>query len=217
MAIKDNLKEIKERFSLPLAFGTAGMRGEVGMGTFRMNVYTVRKATYGLAKLLTEKCPELMDRGVVISYDTRRFSYQFAFAAAQVLSKAKIKVWLFEDVRPVPMCSFAIRYLRAAAGIMITASHNPKEYNGYKVYGDDGAQMSPENTQKVVKYIDEIKDYFSIPYENIYKDNIKGWDNQKINDFITVIGQSVDEKYYEQILKLSLSPDAIKAMGKELN
>jgi phosphoglucomutase len=99
---------------------------------------------------------------------------------------------------------------------MITASHNPKEYNGYKVYGDDGAQMSPENTQKVVKYIDEIKDYFSIPYENIYKDNIKGWDNQKINDFITVIGQSVDEKYYEQILKLSLSPDAIKAMGKEL-
>ncbi len=207
-------KEINERFGMPLAFGTAGMRGEIGMGTFRMNKYTVRCATYGLALFIKSLGQNAKSRGVVISYDTRRYSYEFALSAAEVLSKAEIKVWLFEDVRPVPMCSYAIRKLEAIAGIMITASHNPKEYNGYKVYGDDGAQMSPEDTKKVVNYIDKVEDYFSIPKDTIAATSIKGKDGAKLNDFVTVIGASLDENYYDEILKLCLSPDAVKKHGK---
>ncbi len=216
LSIQNYPSEISERFSLPLAFGTAGMRGEVGLGTFRMNVYTVRRATYGLAKLIVSMGEEAKKKGVVISYDTRRFSYEFAFAAAQVLSKEKISVWLFEDVRPVPMCSFAIRKQNAVAGIMITASHNPKEYNGYKVYGEDGAQMSLESTKKVVEYIDKVKDYFSVPYDNIFLSDIRSFDYKKINDYITVIGKSVDDDYYNQILKLSLSPEAVNSVKNQM-
>lgn len=214
--IKDNEKEINERFAMPLAFGTAGMRGEIGMGIFRMNIYTVRRATFGLAKFITSLGAKEMQKGVVISYDTRKFSYEFAFAASQVLSKAKIKSFLFEDVRPVPMCSFAIRELGAIAGIMITASHNPKEYNGYKVYGEDGAQMSPANTAKVVKYIDEIENYFSIPYDNIFVKDIKSKNNEQLNAYITVIGKNIDEKYYQAIENLSLSPAEVSDYGKKI-
>lgn len=216
-AIKDDPSEIKERFSAPLAFGTAGMRGTVGLGTFRMNVYTVGRATAGIAKFLNALGKEAMDRGVVISYDTRRFSLEFAKKAACVLSRAKIKVYLFENVRPVPMCSFAIRELNAAAGIMITASHNPKEYNGYKVYGADGAQMSPEDTAEVVKYIDSIEDYFTVEEDKIkFPFNLKGLDNVAVNDYVTVIGKTVDELYYAQIAKLSLSKEAVEKYGKEI-
>ncbi len=216
LSIQNDEKEIKERFARPLAFGTAGMRGEVGMGTYRMNIYTVKRATYGLAQLVASLGEKAKNRGVVIAYDTRRFSYEFAFAAAQVLSKAKIKVMLFEGVRPVPMCSFAIRELNAQAGIMITASHNPKEYNGYKVYGEDGAQMSPENTAQVVRYIEKTTDYFNTPAEDIFIADISGMDNKEINNNITIIGESIDEKYYNEILKLSLSPEIVKEYGKKM-
>ncbi len=216
MSIANDEKEIKERFSMPLAFGTAGMRGEVGLGTFRMNIYTVKRATYGLAQFINSLGDRAKNRGVVIAYDTRRFSYDFAFAVAQVLSKQKIKVMLFEGVRPVPMCSYAIRTLNAQAGVMITASHNPKEYNGYKVYGDDGAQMSPENTQEVVNYINKVDSYFSVPADDIFVEDIKGLDNHKINDYITIIGNSIDESYYQEIQKLSLSPEAVKEYGKNI-
>lgn len=209
-------KEINERFGMPLAFGTAGMRGEIGMGTFRMNNYTVRRATYGLALFIASLGADAKRKGVVISYDTRRCSYEFALSAAAVLSKAEIKVWLFEDVRPVPMCSYAIRKLAAIAGIMITASHNPKEYNGYKVYGDDGAQMSPEDTGKVVDYIEKVEDYFAIPTDTISVTSIKGKDGEKLNDFVTVIGESLDESYYSEILKLCLSSEAVKIHGKDI-
>lgn len=209
-------KEINERFGMPLAFGTAGMRGEIGMGTFRMNNYTVRRATYGLALFITSLGADAKRRGVVISYDTRRYSYEFALSAAEVLSKSEINVWLFEDVRPVPMCSYAVRKLAAIAGIMITASHNPKEYNGYKVYGDDGAQMSPEDTKKVVDYIDKVEDYFSIPKDTIAAASIKGKDGEKLNNFVTVIGASLDESYYNEILKLCLSPEAVSKYGKDI-
>lgn len=211
--IKEDKKEIKERFSLPLAFGTAGMRGEIGLGTFRMNTYTVKRATYGLAKFILSLGNEAMQKGVIISYDTRRFSLEFAITAAQVLSKAKIRSFIFEDVRPVPMCSFAIRELGTIAGIMITASHNPKEYNGYKVYGDDGAQMSPENTQNVVNFIEKIENPFTIPTDDIVINSIKGLDNQKLNEYITVIGKSIDEKYYTEIEKLALSPKEVAKYG----
>jgi phosphoglucomutase len=215
--IKDSENEINERFSIPLAFGTAGMRGIVGMGTFRMNVYTVARATGGLADFINSRGKDAAERGVVISYDTRRFSLEFAKKAACVLSAHKVKSFLFENVHPVPMCSYAIRFLHAAAGIMITASHNPKEYNGYKVYGEDGAQMSPEDTAAVVEYIDKTTDYFSTEEDKIdFPDSIKGFDDVKLNDYVTVIGKRVDENYYSEISKLSLSPEAVEKYGKNV-
>ncbi|HKL73450.1 MAG TPA: phospho-sugar mutase [Clostridia bacterium] len=215
--IKDNENEIKERFSAPLAFGTAGMRGEVGLGTFRMNDYTVARATSGLAKFITSCGAEAMERGVVISYDTRRCSLDFAIIVAKVLSYAKIKSYIFDNVHPVPMCSFAIRKLNAIAGVMITASHNPKEYNGYKVYGEDGAQMSLEDTQVVVKHIDSLSDYFAVEMDGLqFPESIKGFDNFALNDYITVIGKTVDEAYYNEIEKLSLSPNEVAKYGKDI-
>ncbi len=216
-AIKNDDKEINERFAAPLAFGTAGMRGTVGLGTFKMNRYTVARATAGLAEFINSLGAGAAERGVVISYDTRRFSTEFAKIAATVLSGAKINAYIFENVRPVPLCSFAVRKLNAIAGIMITASHNPKEYNGYKVYGSDGAQMSPEDTAKVVTYIDRITDYFSVKCDGVqFPESIENLDNCKVNEYITVIGKTVDEAYYKEISKLSLSPAAVEKYGKTL-
>lgn len=217
LAIQNDDEEIKQRFAIPLAFGTAGMRGTVGLGTFRMNVYTVARATEGLAKFILSIGKEAMERGVVISYDTRRFSLVFAKKVACVLSAYNIKSFLFENVHPVPMCSFAIRHLHAFAGVMITASHNPKEYNGYKVYGEDGAQMSPEDTAVVVDFINNIENYFAVKSDNVaFPESIVGFDNVKINDYITVIGKQVDDCYYAEIEKLLLSKNAIQKYGKNL-
>lgn len=216
-AVKNDPAEINDRFAAPLAFGTAGMRGVVALGTFRMNVYTVARATAGLAKFINDLGKTAAERGVVISYDTRRFSVEFAKTVAAVLSKAKIKAYLFDNVHPVPLCSYAVRHLNAIAGVMITASHNPKEYNGYKVYGEDGAQMSPEDTAVVVKYIDAIEDYFSVEKDDIaFPETLVGLDDYALNDYVTVIGKSLDEDYYAEIAKLSLSPDAVKQYGKGL-
>jgi len=216
-AIKFNESEINERFACPLAFGTAGMRGIVGIGTFRMNNYTVGRATQGLAEFIKTLGLRAMKRGVVISYDTRRFSLEFAKRVAQILSKNQINAHLFEDVRPVPVCSFAVRKLNAIAGVMITASHNPKEYNGYKVYGEDGAQMSPEDTAVVVKYIDKIDDYFSVEADCApIPEKIAGLSQYKVNKFITIIGKKIDAAYYKALSKLSLSPEAVKSEGKDL-
>ena len=216
-AIQGDEKEIKERFYTRLAFGTAGMRGTVELGTNRMNVYTVSAATKGLADYINSIGKA--DKGVAISYDTRRCSTTFALEAAKVLSANKIKVYLFENVRPVPVISYTVRHLGCIAGIMITASHNPKEYNGYKVYGEDGAQMSPEATAVVVDFIDKINDYFSIEKdeaEGLNEEDIRGKDNYKINDYITVIGNSVNESYYKEIEGLSLSPEAVKKYASAL-
>ncbi len=212
IAIKTDDNEQKERFSVELAFGTAGMRGVLGMGPNRMNIFMVRRATCGLAAYIKSLGGNEAERGVVISYDTRRFSRRFAIECARVLSAAGVNSFLFEDVRPVPMCSFAVRELGAIAGIMITASHNPPEYNGYKVYGEDGAQMSPEATEKVVEFIKTI-DVFDTPVcaANVTETALKSLDGTKVDDHITVIGKEIDEKYFAAIEKLSLSPDAIKA------
>lgn len=206
--------EIKEMFWGALEFGTAGMRGIIDIGTNRMNTYTVKRATKGLADYITTLGAEAMSRGVVISYDTRKFSSEFAITVAKVLSANGIKSYIFEDVRPVPMCSFAIRECNACAGVMITASHNPKIYNGYKVYGDDGAQMSPEATDKVVEFIDKTP-YFGIKAADLALEakDIKGKDNYAVDENITVIGKSVDEKYFGVIERLSLSPDAVGKYG----
>ena len=209
--------EKKEMFYCPLQFGTAGMRGVLDLGTNRMNVFTVKRATQGLAEYIKTLGKEAMERGVVISYDTRRFSSEFSIKVAKVLAKNGINAYLFDTVHPVPMCSFAIRHLNAIAGVMITASHNPKIYNGYKVYGEDGAQMSPESTDKVVEFIDKTP-YFGICEENadITADNIKGLDNVFVAPHITVIGKSVDNAYFDTISKLSLSPAAVEKFGKNV-
>ena len=217
LAIAEDDKELRERFTLPLAFGTAGMRGVLGLGTFRMNEYTVARATQGLADYIREQGEEAMRRGVVISYDTRRMSYEFAMKAARVLAANGVNAYLFENVRPVPICSFAVGYLKTFSGIMITASHNPKEYNGYKVYGSDGAQLSPEATARVVSYI-EKRDYFGVPEAEVdpSREGVMGKDNYKLCDHITVMGRSVDEAYFERIGALSLSPEAVEKEGGNL-
>ncbi|MBR1968222.1 MAG: phospho-sugar mutase [Clostridia bacterium] len=204
--INDNVKEIEYRFGKDLEFGTAGMRGIIGLGINMMNVYTVKRATQGLCEYIKSLGADEMKRGVVISYDTRRLSYEFAYASAVVLASNGIKTYIFSDVHPVPMLSYAVRELKTIAGIMITASHNPKEYNGYKVYGEDGAQMSPEATAKVVDYINAIGDCLS--------DKILY--NEKIVKNIKCVPKALDRKYYKTIKKLSLSPKEVKKTGKNI-
>lgn len=202
-AIADNEKEIEYRFGGELEFGTAGMRGLIGCGMNMMNVFTVMRATQGLAMYIRTLSKEEQERGVVISYDTRRNSRLFAEKAASVLAKNGIKVYLFDDVHPVPMLSYAVRYLNTIAGIMITASHNPKEYNGYKVYGEDGAQMSPEATAIVVGFINEIKDYLSVTGEDD-------------SPLIVPVPAEVDDTYIAALEKLTLSKEAVEKCGKDL-
>ena len=200
--ISENEKEIEYRFGAELEFGTAGMRGIIGYGTNMMNVYTVRRATQGLAEYVKSLGASACRRGVAISYDTRRKSDLFAETAAGVLAANGIRAWLYREVHPVPMLSYAVRKLNTVAGIMITASHNPKEYNGYKVYGEDGAQMSPEVTAEVVRYIAQVTDYFAVKEEK--------------NSLIRRIPYSVDRCYYKKLSKLALSPKAVKKVGKTL-
>ncbi len=203
LAIKDDEKEKEYRFGGELEFGTAGMRGIIGCGMNMMNCFTVMRATEGLSKYIHTLPEEDQKRGVVISYDTRRNSRKFAEKAASVLAKNGIKAYLFDDVHPVPMLSYAVRYLHTIAGIMITASHNPKEYNGYKVYGEDGAQMSPEATAIVVKFINEITDYLSVSGE-------------EKSPLILPVPKEVDETYIAELSKLTLSDEAVKKCGKDL-
>ena len=204
--IESDEKEIEYRFGKDLEFGTAGMRGIIGLGTNMMNVHTVRHATQGLADYIKSLGKHAVAHGVVISYDTRRFSYEFAYNAAVVLVSNGIKTYLFRDVHPVPMLSFAVREKKTVAGIMITASHNPKEYNGYKVYGADGAQMSVDDTRKLVGFINAVGDPIS---EKIIYDEEK-------NKRIIFTPGSVDKKYYRTIKKLCLSKKEIKSVGKTI-
>ncbi|MBQ8427175.1 MAG: phospho-sugar mutase [Clostridia bacterium] len=205
-SISDDTKEIEYRFGKDLEFGTAGMRGFIGLGTNMMNVYTVKRATQGLCEYIKTLGERAKKQGVVISYDTRRMSYEFAYASAVVLASNGIKTYIFNEVHPVPMLSYAVRELGTVAGIMITASHNPKEYNGYKVYGSDGAQMSPEDTAKVVEFINDIGDCLS---DRILFD-------ESLAKSINVVSKRLDRKYYKTIKKLSLSPREVKKVGKTI-
>ncbi len=196
-------KEKEYRFGGELEFGTAGMRGIIGCGMNMMNVYTVMRATQGLSEYIKTLPVSDRAKGVVISYDTRRNSRLFAEKAASVLAKNGIKAYLFDDVHPVPMLSYAVRYLGTIAGIMITASHNPKEYNGYKVYGEDGAQMSPEATKIVVGFIEKIADYLSVT-------------GDEKSPLIVPVPKEVDDTYIEALKKLTLSKEAVEKCGKDL-
>ena len=185
VAIKDDDNEIKERFIKDLEFGTGGLRGIIGAGDNRMNIYTVKKATQGLSEDIKNKGEEYMKRGVVIAYDSRHKSDEFAKESALTLAANGIKAYLFESLRPTPVLSFAVRYKKAAAGIVVTASHNPKEYNGYKAYGEDGGQLPPESSDYVISIIDKLDifdDVLTTDYDKAVKDGLIEIKEQSVNE-----------------------------------
>ncbi len=191
-------EKLNDAFYTDLEFGTGGLRGVLGVGTNRMNIYTVRKATYGFYLYLVEKYPNLKEQGMVISYDCRNFSYEFACASAAVFASNGVKVYLFSSLRPTPELSFAVRELKCAGGIMITASHNPPEYNGYKVYDDAGCQLIPELADIVINKIENIKDIFSIEVEDFEVLKDKG--------LIKLIDKEIDDCYLEQVKTVPVQP-----------
>jgi len=205
IAIKDNEKEIEERFYRELEFGTAGMRGILGMGTNRMNIYNVRRASQGVAKYVNGRGKEAAQKGVLIGYDTRNFSRVFAEETAKVLTKNGIKVYLFDTVHSVPEVSFGIRQLGTAAGVVITASHNPKEYNGYKVYGPDGGQLPPEAADVVVEAINSY-DIF---------DDVKVFSKEEMekSGLLEIVGPKLNEQFLDAISTQQLNPDAVAAVA----
>ncbi len=206
LAIADDEKEIEDRFYTELAFGTAGLRGVIGAGTNRMNAYNVRRATCALAKYILREEGQA-ERGVVIAYDSRRFSPEFAKQAALTLCANGVKAYLFESLRPVPELSFSVRHLHCIAGIVITASHNPKQYNGYKVYWEDGGQMPPERADIILSLINQTE----------YAEAVAMDEQEAIaKGLLHIIGKEVDDAYISTVKQLSISPDLIKEMGKEL-
>ncbi len=206
MSIAQDEREIEDRFYTDLSFGTAGLRGVLGAGTNRMNVYTVRRATCALAKYINRDQAQAQ-RGVVIAYDSRRCSDEFARQAALVLCACGVKAYLFESLRPVPELSFSVRHLGAIAGIVITASHNPRQYNGYKVYWEDGGQMPPERADEVLKLIRQTG-----YTEAAVMDEREALDK----GLLTMIGRDVDDAYTACVKKLSISPELIHEMGDQL-
>ena len=206
VAMDEKTKE--DAFYTNLEFGTAGMRGYIGAGTNRINVFVVRQATEGLAKLVESKGEEAKKRGVAIAYDSRHFSPEFAFESAQVLAAHGIKSYVFEGLRPTPELSFAVRHYNAIAGIMVTASHNPKEFNGYKVYGEDGGQMPPADAAALTDYIRAIENPFTVELADL--------EASKENGLITVLGEETDVKYLEELKDLNINPDLIAEYGKDM-
>lgn len=190
-AIAGDEQEIKERFFKELSFGTAGLRGVIGAGTDRMNMYTVRRATQGLASYLLQKGGDAPRRGVAISYDPRHFSKEFAWAAASVLAGNGIRSFVYSEMQPTPALSFAVRYLKTAAGIMITASHNPAKYNGYKVYGEDGAQLNVADSAIVLSFIEKTDIFSGVKLMDADEAQEKG--------LITVISEDVFGPYLEAV------------------
>ncbi|MBR5288840.1 MAG: phospho-sugar mutase [Clostridia bacterium] len=207
-ALEGNEKEIEDRFYTELSFGTAGMRGVLGAGTNRMNLYNVRRATKGFADYINSQDPEYAKRGVVIAYDSRRMSPEFAKAAALVLCNEGINVCLFDELRPVPVLSYAVRHLNAIAGIVITASHNPPQYNGYKVYWEDGAQMPPEYADQVLALI----------RKNAYQDAVEMDEKKALESgLLKIIGKKeIDDDYIADVKTLSVQPELMQTAGKEL-
>lgn len=205
-AIKDDENEIKERFYMDLEFGTAGLRGIIGAGTNRMNIYVVRRATQGLANYIAKV--DKKSQGVAIAYDSRHMSPEFAQEAALCLAANGIKAYIFETLRPTPELSFAVRHLGCVAGINVTASHNPPEYNGYKVYWEDGAQITPPHDSGIMGEVKAISDW----------NTVKTMDKEEAVNagLFEVIGQAVDDAYMAELKKQIIHMDAIQAEGKNL-
>lgn len=205
-SIENDETEIQDRFYKELEFGTGGLRGVIGAGTNRMNIYTVRRATQGLANYILKEGTG--DKGVAIAYDCRRMSPEFADVAALCLAANGIKAYVFDSLRPTPELSFALRTLRCTAGIVVTASHNPPEYNGYKVYWEDGAQVTSPRDTDIVKEVAAIKDFSEAKTMDM--------DEAKKAGLYNVIGKDIDDKYIEELKKLIIHPDIIKEMSKDI-
>lgn len=201
-------KTKEDAFYTNLEFGTAGMRGLVGAGTNRINIYVVRQATEGLARLIESKGGNEKERGVAIAYDSRHFSPEFAFESAAVLAKHGIKSYVFESLRPTPELSFAVRHLNCFAGIMVTASHNPAPFNGYKVYGEDGGQMPPHDADALTTYIRAIENPFAV--------EVADAETEKASGLIEVIGEAVDIEYLKEVKDININPALIEEFGKDM-
>ncbi|HHU63029.1 MAG TPA: phospho-sugar mutase [Clostridiales bacterium] len=207
LSIKDNPGEIEDRFYKDLEFGTGGLRGKIGAGTNRMNIYTVRRATQGLADYIKAQS-DYAHLGVVIAYDSRIKSKEFAYEAAKVLSGNGIKAYIFEDIAPTPLLSFAVRELGAIAGVVITASHNPPQYNGYKVYWQDGGQIVPRIAKEITAVIKRVDSLSDIPVMGVEKARHKG--------FINILKDDMVDKYLDRVVALTLNRDVVKDMAGSL-
>ena len=206
LAIKDDKAEIEDRFYRQLEFGTGGLRGVIGAGTNRMNIYTVRQATQGLANYIISQNGQ--DKGVAIAHDSRIMSPEFAKEAALCLNANGIKAYVFDSLRPTPELSFSVRELHCISGIVITASHNPREYNGYKVYWEDGAQITPPHDKNILAEVAKVTEFSAV--KTMDKDEaVKA-------GLYNVIGEDIDDKYMEQLKKQSIHPDIIKKMAKDI-
>ncbi len=209
LSIKDDDNEIKERFYKDLEFGTAGLRGIIAAGSNRMNIYTVRLATQGLAEDIKNCGDDMVKRGVVIAYDSRHKSYEFAMESARVLAANGIKAYVFDELRPTPELSFAVRHLNCARGIVITASHNPKEYNGYKAYGEDGGQLPPDSSDYVISIIAKTDIFADVKVMDVADAKAKG--------LIEIVGEEIDKVYLENVYKQSVTTEAIEKLGNDFS
>ena len=206
--IKDNEKLLEDSFYKSLEFGTGGMRGELGPGTNRMNLYTVRKASEGLAQYIKSQGEEAVKRGVAIAYDSRRKSPEFALEVAKTVGKHGIRAFLFESLRPTPVLSFAVRHLHTFAGVVITASHNPPEYNGYKVYGPDGGQLPPAMADELIRYVQAVENELTVEVAE-EKDLVN-------NGLLTYIGSEVDQAYQQQLQTIRQNKEVVSSVADSL-
>ncbi|MGG2024815.1 phospho-sugar mutase [Gottfriedia sp. S16(2024)] len=207
--MKSNEKLIEDSFYKNLEFGTGGMRGELGAGTNRLNIYTVRKASEGLARFIESQGEEAKHQGVVIAYDSRHKSPEFAMEAATTLGAHGIKTYVFESLRPTPVLSFAVRYLGAFSGIVLTASHNPPEYNGYKVYGPDGGQLPPAEADALTNFVDQVEDELSV--------EVASKEDLLANGLLEIIGEKVDSAYLEELKTVVVNAEVVEKHAKDLN
>ncbi|MDM5269921.1 phospho-sugar mutase [Bacillus wiedmannii] len=206
--MKQDEKKIEDSFYKNLEFGTGGMRGELGAGTNRLNVYTVRKATQGLATFIEKLGEEAKKRGVVVAYDSRHKSPEFAMEVAATLGAHGITTYVFESLRPTPVLSFAVRYLHTVSGIVLTASHNPPEYNGYKVYGEDGGQLPPKEADELISYVNAVEDELTVEVANV--------EQLKADGLLHIIGQEVDDAYATELNNVIINKEMVQNVGKDL-
>ncbi|ATI62039.1 phospho-sugar mutase [Bacillus cereus group sp. MYBK59-1] len=206
--MKQDEKKIEDSFYKNLEFGTGGMRGELGAGTNRLNVYTVRKATKGLASFIEKLGEEAKKRGVVVAYDSRHKSPEFAMEVAATLGARGITTYVFESLRPTPVLSFAVRHLHTVSGIVLTASHNPPEYNGYKVYGEDGGQLPPKEADELISYVNAVEDELTVEVADV--------ERLKADGLLHIIGQEVDDAYAAELNNVIINKEMVQKVGKDL-
>ncbi|WP_103653206.1 phospho-sugar mutase [Bacillus thuringiensis] len=206
--MKQDEKKIEDSFYKNLEFGTGGMRGELGAGTNRLNVYTVRKATKGLASFIEKLGEKAKKRGVVVAYDSRHKSPEFAMEVAATLGARGITTYVFESLRPTPVLSFAVRHLHTVSGIVLTASHNPPEYNGYKVYGEDGGQLPPKEADELISYVNAVEDELTVEVADV--------EQLKADGLLHIIGQEVDDAYAAELNNVIINKEMVQKVGKDL-